>query len=158
MSINPMTARKSDNSARAIELLLFNVGTVYRTLRWQAGKHGIRWSAIMALKLLQGVGPLSQKDLADLEQVSPATMSVLVKDLLTAGLVARTPDPNDKRAVKISITAAGDKRLARDGAVLVDALRKLLEPMNATALADLVKGEEQLQEALHVAIAQKWDV
>jgi DNA-binding MarR family transcriptional regulator len=151
-----MTERKSNNRARAIELLLFNTGVVYRTLRWQAGWHGIRWSGSMALKLLQAAGPLSQKQLADLEQVRPATMSVLVKNLLAEGLVAREPDPNDKRAVKISITAAGNKRLARDGAVLVDALQELLESLDAAALADLVKGEEQLQQALRRAIRKKW--
>lgn len=75
-------------------------------------------------------------------------MSVLVKELLAEGLVTREPDAQDRRAVKVGITAAGAERLKRDGARLAQTLETLLEPMDDDALADLVKGEAQLERAL----------
>lgn len=61
-------------------------------------------------------GPVSLGTLARAEQVSPATMSRIVRGLEARGLVTRRPDPKDRRAVVLRPTLRGRRafRLARD--------------------------------------------
>lgn len=136
------------NRARTAELLLFNIGNLYRLLRAQTRQAGIRWSGLMVLKDLEVLGPLSQRELADLEQVCPATLSLLVRELLTEGLVSRETDTSDRRAVRIRITAAGKDRLESDATHLAQILDKALGPLDEAALAELVRGEEHLARLL----------
>ena len=45
--------------------------------------------------------------LADLESVTQPSMTGLVQRLEALGYLTRTPDPHDRRATRVSITAAG---------------------------------------------------
>lgn len=134
----------ASNRAYAAELLLFNTGALYRLLRRQAQETGIRWSGLMVLKDLATLGPLSQRELADLEQVRPATLSLLVRELLAEGLVSQETNESDRRAVRVAITAAGRDRLERDAARLAQVLEKELGSLDEAALAEIVQGEEHL--------------
>jgi MarR family transcriptional regulator, organic hydroperoxide resistance regulator len=49
----------------------------------------------------------SQRRLADHIGLEPIFVSKLVKTLVASGLVERTPDPDDTRAVRLGLTAAG---------------------------------------------------
>ncbi|MGH8226097.1 MAG: MarR family winged helix-turn-helix transcriptional regulator [Gammaproteobacteria bacterium] len=135
--------------AQTARLLLFNTGALYRLLHRRAQQAGIRWSGLMVLNDLAQLGPLSQRELADIEQVRPATLSLLVKELLTEGLVSREADENDRRAVRVCITPAGRDRLERDATRLAQVLEKALESLGDAALAELVRGEERLAQLLH---------
>ncbi|MGH8273884.1 MAG: MarR family transcriptional regulator [Gammaproteobacteria bacterium] len=134
--------------SQALELLLFNTGFLYRMLRWEGRRHGIRWTALMVLKDLSLLGPLNQRQLADIEQLRPATLSLLMKELLAEGLVSRTADANDRRALRVRITPAGQARLERDGARLAQSLEPLLAALDDDALSELVRGETHLAAAL----------
>ena len=129
-------------------LLLFNTGALYRLLRWRAQQAGIRWSGLMVLKDLAILGPLSQRKLAGNEHVSAATLSVLVKELLAEGLISRETNANDRRAVKVLITAAGRDRLERDSVRLAQVLEKTLGSLNDETLAELVRSEQSLAQTL----------
>jgi len=54
---------------------------------------------------------LRVSDLAVRHRLAPNTVSTLVAQLVEHGLVERHPDPRDRRAVTVSITAAGRARL-----------------------------------------------
>jgi DNA-binding MarR family transcriptional regulator len=58
-------------------------------------------------------GPRTAKELADLEQVSPPSMTRTIGRLVEGGLVARAADPTDGRVVILSLTPAG-RRAMRD--------------------------------------------
>lgn len=53
-----------------------------------------------------------QIDLADLLEVQPITLARLIDQLAAAGLVERRPDPVDRRAYQIYLTAAAAPHLA----------------------------------------------
>jgi DNA-binding MarR family transcriptional regulator len=62
-------------------------------------------------------------DLAELDHCAQPTMTTQVRRLESAGLVARTPDPDDARAVRIHITETGSGMLAQvraDRAKVID--------------------------------------
>ena len=58
-------------------------------------------------------GPRTNRELAELAGIAPPTATRLVDGLLQRGFVSRVEDPTDRRAVVISLTAAGRTALAR---------------------------------------------
>ena len=78
-------------------------------------------------------------DLAELDHCSQPTMTTQVRRLEEAGLVARTPDPNDARAVRIAITEKGSEVLARvrtDRAAVIDPRIKRLSQQDRDTLSE----------------------
>jgi DNA-binding MarR family transcriptional regulator len=105
------------------------------------------------LSHLRRSGPpyrLTPTDLSRRLLVSSGTLTNQIDQLEEAGLVARSPDPNDRRGVLVGLTAEGRRRVdaalvahadderrslatlsADDQALLRDLLRKLLRSMEA---------------------------
>lgn len=51
--------------------------------------------------------PLTNGRIAEIEHVRPPTASRIVDTLERAGFVERTPDPDDRRCVQVTVTSAG---------------------------------------------------
>ena len=51
--------------------------------------------------------PLTNGRIAEIEHVRPPTASRIVDTLERAGFVERTPDPDDRRCVQVTVTPAG---------------------------------------------------
>lgn len=91
------------------------VGNVARRLRQTRLDDGLSWRETSALSHLYRLGPATSADLARIEGISPQSMGATLQALETAGLIARSADPNDGRRVVLSITDAG-QRLYAEGA------------------------------------------
>jgi DNA-binding MarR family transcriptional regulator len=78
-----------------------------RAVRVADDETGVSAPKLSALSVLAFGGPTSLSGLARAEQVTPATMSKLVSDLEAEGLVAKRVDREDKRGVRIEVTAKG---------------------------------------------------
>ena len=61
-----------------------------------------QWRALAFLSLNEGI---NQAGLADLLEVRPITLARLIDRMEEAGWVERRPDPNDRRAVRLYLTA-----------------------------------------------------
>jgi DNA-binding MarR family transcriptional regulator len=82
--------------------------------RMKAGQQHqpIDHSMIAALHTLRcSAGALRLTELANQIELDASTASRLVRTLESEGLVARTPDPDDRRASRVELTDAGLKRL-----------------------------------------------
>jgi DNA-binding MarR family transcriptional regulator len=80
-------------------------------------------------------------DLAAVDHCSQPTMTTQVRRLEDAGLVARTVDPGDARAVRIRITDEGMRTLnavRADRAAAIEPQLALLEPADRRVLAEAV--------------------
>src|SRR5204862_4024654 len=117
------------------------LGAMIRTLRRlrrvdaAAGQSGPRLSA---LSVLAFAGPLSLSRLAAAEQVSLPSASRLVRELERAGLVRRSADPSDARAIVLAVTPKGRTLMERGRARRVEALEaaaRRLPPAERAALA-----------------------
>jgi DNA-binding MarR family transcriptional regulator len=78
-----------------------------RAVRVADDETGISAPKLSALSVLAFGGAMSLSALARAEQVTPATMSKLASDLEAEGLVAKRADREDKRGVRIEVTARG---------------------------------------------------
>jgi DNA-binding MarR family transcriptional regulator len=74
-------------------------------------------------------GPASVSDLAQAMRVRPQSMAQTVGDLEGEGMVERNPDPDDRRRALVSLTAAGQARIAADRAAREGWLVKALEEL-----------------------------
>jgi DNA-binding MarR family transcriptional regulator len=86
-------------------------------------------------------------DLAAVDHCSQPTMTTQVRRLEEAGLVARTADPGDARAVRIRITDQGKRTLnavRADRAAAIEPQLALLGPGDRQVLADAVEVLRQL--------------
>ncbi|MGV9269238.1 MarR family winged helix-turn-helix transcriptional regulator [Kitasatospora sp. NPDC003701] len=69
-------------------------------------------------------------DLAERLHIAPRSATTVVDALEEAGLVERTPDPADRRAVRIVLTAAGRSAVERIGQVRHEVAQEYFGPIN----------------------------
>ena len=115
--------------------LAFVVGRFNRRLIAATG--GLSHGLLSALSTIAKQGPIRLADLAQVELVSAPSITRLVAELETRGLVARRVDPLDGRAFLIAVTPAGlealgQARRARAAAVHESLAR--LDPSDAAAI------------------------
>src|SRR3954447_1081758 len=115
-------------------------------MRGQA-HHGRSVGSLLTLARLDLEGPQRVTDLATAEMVAQPTMTVLVRRLEQDGLVRKTRDAADARAVRVELTDAGRAELAdvrsTRAAVLQDRLQRLDDGARA-ALAAALPALDQL--------------
>jgi len=105
------TETLTDSAAR---LRLAIVRTA-RRLRQEAAGAGLELTptAASALASVERHGPLTPSELAEIERVKRPTATRTLRVLSEAGLVDRSPDPEDGRCALVSVNAAGRERLRR---------------------------------------------
>lgn len=93
------------------------------------------------LATIEAQGEARIGDLAAVDHCSQPTMTTQVRRLEDAGLVTRTADPGDARAVRIRITPEGIRTLTAvraDRAAAIEPQLALLPPADRRVLADAV--------------------
>jgi DNA-binding MarR family transcriptional regulator len=94
------------------------------------------------LATIEAHGEARIGDLAAVDHCSQPTMTTQVRRLEEAGLVTRTVDPGDARAVRIRITPEGMRTLTAvraDRAAAIEPQLARLEPADRQVLADAVE-------------------
>ena len=105
-------------------------------------KYGLtteQWRVLMAIKAR---GPLRPVDIASLLERGPNTISQLVDRMVKAGLVRRTRDKKDRRAVFVSMTDKGKEAIEPAFPAGWELFHKLLSPLSyddQCALADMLE-------------------
>ncbi len=127
-------------------LLLFNSGYIYRRLRKEASRLGIKWTTLTLLKDIELLGPVTQKQLALENHLSGPTVSVLVNEMIEDDLVRRTVNPEDKRSSTLLLSKKGHRRLEREGSKLQESLAPLLSSLTDIEIENLLSGEFALSK------------
>jgi len=101
------------------------------------------------LATIEAHGEARIGDLAAVDHCSQPTMTTQVRRLEDAGLVSRTVDPGDARAVRIRITPEGMRTLTAvrvDRAAAIEPQLAQLDPADRQVLADAVEVLRRLLE------------
>jgi DNA-binding MarR family transcriptional regulator len=143
------TGPTSPDAASLAERLHAAAIHLLRRLRRTDTLTGISPAQLSALSVLMG-GPRTLGELAAAEQVRPPTMSRLVREMETAGLVQRQRDPHDGRVVWIGWTPRGEALLQQGRELRVATLARQLARVSPaerqTLQAALDLTEHLLQE------------
>ena len=141
------------------ESIGFLVNDVARLMRRnftrRAQKLGLsqaQWQALAYLRRQEGV---KQVTLADTLEIQPITLARLIDRLEEAGLVARRPDPEDRRAIRLYLTP--------DAQPLLDSMWQFAAETREDATAGLpendrdhlIKSLQQVKQSLLSAEARQ---
>lgn len=96
---------------------------------------GLSHGLLTALASVAKRGPLRVAELAQLENVSAPGATRIVTELETRGLVGRSVDPDDGRAVRIQVTPAGTEAILVARAARAVVIAQLLDGMTPEELA-----------------------
>lgn len=106
------------------------------------------------LSTIEAHGEARIGDLAAVDHCSQPTMTTQVRRLEEAGLVTRTVDPGDARAVRIRITAEGRRMLnavRSDRAAAIEPQLAVLEPADRQVLTQAVEVLRRLLDSAALA-------
>jgi DNA-binding MarR family transcriptional regulator len=119
-----------------------------QTFRRRCTKAGITPDQFTALRTLREQEPasLSQRELTEKMASDPNTIASLLKRMEEDGLIARRPDPADRRTLRVSLQPAGRRKFAQ--------VRKLACALQAEVLSALPEQRrEQFLEDLETIAA-----
>ncbi len=138
-------------AARTDDLGVDLLGVVSRLnrLATQRIRMPLPWAQARLLSTIDDCGEARISDLAALDNCSQPTMTTQVRRLEVAGLVTRTADPGDARAVLIAITDEGRRTLARvraDRAAVIDPALDQLDAADREVLGAAVDVMRRLLE------------
>lgn len=116
--------------------------------RWLGGVCDLTPAQIHVLLVLYESGEITMNQLADAMRLHPTTMTRAVDGIAAKGLAERRADPEDRRIVKVELSAAGRDTVERFLQCKKDFLRAAFGPISAPELAAIVKGMRRLTETL----------
>jgi DNA-binding MarR family transcriptional regulator len=97
-------------------------------------------------------GDINQATLADLLEVTPIALARLIDRMAEGGWIERHPDPNDRRAYRLVLTAKAERSLAQalavGDAVRDEALAGLAEDERRELIGLLLQVRDNLGQAL----------
>jgi len=114
------------------------IGRLSRQLNASVVDIGLSPSQLSVLGSIARRGPLGVGELAELEGINPTMLSRIVSKLTDQGLIARTPHPDDGRAVLLEATAAGRKLHQRVQAQRAKLLATKLSHLSVEQAAEIV--------------------
>ena len=110
---------------------------------------GLSAPRLSALSVVIYRGPISLTELAKAESVTAPTMTRLVQALVKAGLVEKSVDAQDNRAVLLRATDAGRQTLAVARARRLAALEELLSRLDHDDAITVERAVNVLEPLLH---------
>ena len=131
-------------AAERLVISLYRLGTVQRALGREAfaelGSQG--FLALAALRR----GPARVSEIAQRLQIDLSVASRQAAALVAAGYAAREPDPDDRRAHRLSITPAGEAAMAESHRRMVAAFEHALAGWREADITALAEGLERLRD------------
>jgi DNA-binding MarR family transcriptional regulator len=127
------------------------IGRLARQFNTSATDGGLTPTQASVLGLVAVHGPLSLAELVRLEHINPTMLSRVVGKLDEAGLITRTPDPDDLRSAALSATRRGKQlhqRIRDQRAAAVSRAADRLPLKDQAALVRALPALEQLAEQL----------
>lgn len=121
------------------------VSRLARYLNASSTAEGLSPSQASILAIISSRGPLSAADVVTIEGLNPTMLSRVLGKLDRAGLVVRTPDPDDNRAIKVAATARGRVVSKRIRAERAKGLAGLVVGLAPHHQADLVRALPALE-------------
>ena len=108
-----------------------------------------QWGVLVRLDRSEG---LKQSELAELLDLQPITLTRLLDRLAENGLIERRPDPNDRRANRLFLTAAARPVLERLAELGAEVMEAVLVGLDDKALKRMLHDLELMRENLRGAI------
>jgi DNA-binding MarR family transcriptional regulator len=137
--------------ARELPVLATLARVARRAVRRSARLPALPDAQVEVLRVVEASPGIGTGRVAEQLQLVPNTVSTLVGELVTAGLLTRERDEADRRAARLQLTPTAEERLQQWGAVrdqVVSAALAQLAPAERQALADALPSVRHLLAVL----------
>jgi DNA-binding MarR family transcriptional regulator len=131
--IDPEAMRLILTLYRVTNMVVYDLESVVHRPR------GWSYPGFRLLFTLWVAGPMEAKRAAELSGMSRQAVSALVGTLSRDGLVSKTPDVDDRRAVRLSLTEAGEEAIGSAFATHNERERLWADPLTGEERATLVR-------------------
>jgi DNA-binding MarR family transcriptional regulator len=121
------------------------VGRYNKVIEARLRAIGIDIPTWRVLMILGERAPRGVRDIADAAVIPLSTMTRIVQRMASAGLVATSPSAGDARVTEVSLTRAGDARVAEARAAAAPVYARVIEGLGARDFDRLIA----LLETLH---------
>lgn len=108
-----------------------------RRLRDVLADHDLTPRQLQVLALLQRHGATGQRELGRTLDVDPSVLVAMLNPLESDRLITRRRDPGDRRRHVVTLTAAGERRLAAAERSRIEIEDALFAPLDESARAQL---------------------
>lgn len=139
------TLRPDPSADRQRDELLHELSSLSLPLMWTLRKAAMRALEPLGLRPVKALvlglvveGSDSPKELSELLDTPPPMMSGLLADLEERGLIERTPDPDDRRRIRLAATDEGQSMAERITAYWIEAGRERFEGLDDDDLRHLI--------------------
>jgi MarR family transcriptional regulator for hemolysin len=140
---------------REIAFTIMDVARMLRTYADQrARQFGIsraQWAVLVRLDRSEG---LKQSELAEILDLQPISLTRLLDRLAENGLIERRPDPNDRRANRLYLTAAARPLLDELASLGTEMMDTVLEGFDDATNKRLLSALSGMKDNLRGAIAR----
>jgi len=99
---------------------------------------GMTLLQLTTMHLISALAPVSLTDLAKALGTRPPATSAMVDRLAHVGMVCRTPDPHNRRRVKLTLTAAAQRIIGDTGLDTARRVHAVLTGMSAQSRSHLI--------------------
>jgi DNA-binding MarR family transcriptional regulator len=113
---------------------------------------GVTAARLSVLSVLVYGRARTVSELAAAEQVAVPTMTRLLQDMETDGLLRRRRDARDRRVVRVAVTSRGRRALAAGRAARLDLIRDVLAQLPAGERAALSSSVDSLLRVLQGSV------
>ena len=136
------------DNRRVLDQLLLVTVLLGRDMEEHLASEGLTTSRTHLLWVVRRGGPMTQRDLAQALEVTPRNVTGLVDGLEASGHVARSPHPDDRRAVLVALTDAGEKAITTMERQHGELAAALVDGLGPRQVASLVKGLDHVTARL----------
>lgn len=141
---------------REFAFILNDVARLLRTYAdYKAAQFGMtraQWAVLVRIDRSEG---LNQSELAEVLDLQPITLTRLLDKLSDSGLIERRPDPTDRRAKRLFLTAAARPLLKQLGALGEETMAGALEGVPPEQIEQMISQLAVVKENLRRLIHQR---
>lgn len=149
----PTTALLAPEENDIATRLAIAIGRINRRIR--PTRDGISHGLVSALGSIVRTGEIRPGDLARMESVAAPTMTRIVTDLESKGLVTRRPDPSDGRSFFVVATDAGVDVMRRARFERAERLAALLGTLPPSQQAAVTAAIDALENASRAPVGRR---
>ncbi len=147
---NVKSAADTDSRLDILKKLRIVIRAAQQHSLWIEKQCGVNGAQLWIIQELHEVDGLRVGELAKKLAIHQTTTSNLLDSLEKRGYVNKIRDPNDQRAVRVSLTESGNALLMRAPKPARGLLPEALMQLDGTCVADLNKGLQGLLNSINV--------
>ena len=152
-----MAEHRGDDDAELAELLIGIQRLIRRRLRQDLTGPRLRGAQVELLRLVRGRPGIGVAAAAKELHLAGNSVSTLVNQLAADGLLVREADPQDRRAVRLTVTGEAAERMAGWDAEREDLVSRQVAALSAqdrAALSAALPALRGLAEGLHKEVTE----